>query len=210
MSTPDAATTTAYPLKPSSLHWHNLTWVTPLAYTAVTFLLGMAFPRLEHHYLPELASTISVSSAMAIGSAIASGMIALTGIVFSLAFVMVQFSATAYSPRLVLWVARDPVVSHAMGVFISTFLYALMLMAWIDRAASGHVPLISGWLMIGLLAASMAMFIALIERIGSLQVNRMLIFTGDQGRQAIEELYPAEGARAARIGTEVVERQPVT
>ena len=185
MSTPNAANS---PIAKASAHrWHKLTWVTPLAYTTVTFLIGTVFPRLEHHYVPELASTISVSSAMAIGSAIASGMIALTGIVFSLAFVMVQFSATAYSPRLVLWVARDPVVSHAMGVFIATFLYVLMLMAWIDREASGHVPLISGWLVIGLLAASMAMFIALIERIGSLQVNRMLIFTGDQGRKAIKE-----------------------
>jgi uncharacterized membrane protein len=109
-----------------------------------------------------------------------------------------------------LWVARDPVVSHALGVFIATFLYALMLMAWVDREASGYVPLISGWLVVGLLAASMAMFIALIERIGSLQVNRMLIFTGDQGRQAIRELYPSEGSRAARIETEVVERKPIT
>jgi len=209
MSTPDAVST-SYRLKPSAHRWHKLTWVTPLAYTTVTFIFGMVFPRLEHHYVPELTSTISVSSAMAIGSAIASGMIALTGIVFSLAFVMVQFSATAYSPRLVLWVARDPVVSHAMGVFIATFLYALMLMAWIDREASGHVPLISGWLVIGLLAASMGMFIALIERIGSLQVNRMLIFTGDQGRKAIQELYPSEGLRAARVETGVVERKPVT
>ena len=72
-----------------------------------------------------------------------------------------------------------------MGVFSATFLYALMLMAWIDREASGQVPLISGWLVIGLLAASMGMFIALIERIGSLQVNRMLIFTGDQGRRRL-------------------------
>ncbi len=130
---------------------------------------------------------------MAIGSAIASGMIALTGIVFSLAFVMVQFSATAYSPRLVLWVARDPWCRTAWACSSATFLYALILMAWIDREASGKVPLISGWLVIGLLAASMGMFIALIERIGSLQVNRMLIFTGDQGRKAIEELYPSDG-----------------
>ena len=36
-------------------------------------------------------------------SAAASGMMALTGIVFAMAFVMVQFSAVAYSPRLVLW-----------------------------------------------------------------------------------------------------------
>jgi hypothetical protein len=32
-------------------------------------------------------------------SAAASGMMALTGIVFAMAFVMVQFSAIAYSPR---------------------------------------------------------------------------------------------------------------
>ena len=42
---------------------------------------------------------ISAPAAMAIYSAVGSGMLALTGIVFSLAFVMVQFSATAYSPR---------------------------------------------------------------------------------------------------------------
>ena len=70
---------------------------------------------------------------------------------FSLAFVMVQFSAAAYSPRLVLWVARDPVVSHALGVFSATFLYALMLLAWVDRSASGKGPLISGWMVFGLL-----------------------------------------------------------
>jgi hypothetical protein len=34
-------------------------------------------------------------------------MIALTGIVFTVGLVMVQFSAIAYSPRLVLLLARD-------------------------------------------------------------------------------------------------------
>ena len=151
----------------------------------------MSLPRVEHYFLPGSVSTLSAAAAMNVCSAIASGMIALTGIVFSLAFVMVQFSATAYSPRLVLWVARDPVVSHALGVFISTFLYALMALAWVDRDASGKVPFISGWLVFALLLASMAMFIALIERVGLLQVNRMLIFIGARGRKAIDELYPA-------------------
>jgi uncharacterized membrane protein len=48
-----------------------------------------------------------------------------------------------------------------------------------------------------LLVASVGMFIALIERLGMLQVNRMLIFTGDQGRKAIDELYAYEGSAAA-------------
>lgn len=191
--------------------WLKLTgWLIPLAYVVVTLVVGMVVPRLEHRFMPEMVSTMSVSSMMAIGSSIASGMLALTGIVFSLAFVMVQFSATAYSPRLVLWVARDPVVSHALGVFSATFLYALLMLAWVDREASGRVPLISGWAVFALLLASMGMFIALIERIGMLQVNRMLIFTGDQGRKAADELYPPDASPVSGKEAPDVGRWPVT
>jgi uncharacterized membrane protein len=74
----------------------------------------MIFPRLETPIFHGLASTVTVSVAMAIYSSVASGMLVLTAVVFSLAFVMVQFSATAYSPRLVLWVSRDPFMWHAV------------------------------------------------------------------------------------------------
>src|SRR5215472_10873645 len=168
------------------------TWVIPLTYVLTTLIVGMLLPRIEHYVLPHLVTTMSASAAMGICGAIASGMISLTGIVFSLAFIMVQFSATAYSPRLVLWVARDPVVSHALGIFTATFLYALIMLGWVDRNASGKVPLISGWMVFVLLLASMVAFIALIERIGLLKVSRMLIFTGNYGRKAIDELYPPE------------------
>ena len=75
-------------------------------------------------------------------------MLALTGIVFSLAFVMVQFSSIAYSPRLALWFSRDPVISHAMGIFTSTFIYSLSALGWVDRGGSGKVPFFSTWLVI--------------------------------------------------------------
>ena len=64
-------------------------------------------------------------------------MMALTGVVFAMAFVMVQFSAIAYSPRLVLWFARDRVLFHSLGAFAATFIYALFTLAWIDRAQPG-------------------------------------------------------------------------
>jgi uncharacterized membrane protein len=160
-----------------------------MAYTTITLLIGITFPRLEHHFMPQMVSTMSAASAMSVCSAIASGMIALTGIVFSLTFVMVQFSATAYSPRLVLWLARDRVMSHSLGMFIATFLYALIMLAWVDRNASGRVPFISSWLVVGLLIASMGMFITLIQRITLLQINRMLVFTANRGRAAIDEVY---------------------
>lgn len=165
-------------------------WLVPSLYAAAAILLGLALPRVEGRILPALASPLNISAATTIYSAIASGMIALTGIVFSLTFVMVQFSASAYSPRLALWMARDPLLAHALGMFIATFVYAIAALAWLDRGVAASVPLISSLLVVALLLASMGMFIALIERIGLLQVNRMLTFTGDRGRKVIMTTYP--------------------
>jgi uncharacterized membrane protein len=165
-------------------------WFVPLLYAAGALLVSFSVPRLANNLLPGFVSTVSVNAAIGFYSAIASGMIALTAIVFSLTFVMVQFSATAYSPRLVLWIARDPVVSHAIGVFTATFLYALAALVWVDRDGSGRVPLAGIWVVGFLLIISVMMFIGLVQRVGMLQVNRMLIFTGDQGREVVENLYP--------------------
>jgi uncharacterized membrane protein len=164
-------------------------WRVPALYAASALAAGAALPRVEMHLLPGLTSSISVSAATAIYSSIASGMIALTGIVFSLTFVMVQFSATAYSPRLVLWLARDPLISHTLGTFIATFLYAIAALAWVGRG-SASVPLVSALAVIGLLMASVALLVALIQRIALLQINRLLGFTSDQGRKVIDDLYP--------------------
>jgi uncharacterized membrane protein len=176
-------------------------WGIPAIYAGVAIAAALTFPRFESRIFPGLVSQVSISAATAIYSAIASGMIALTGIVFSLTFVMVQFSATAFSPRLVMWIARDPVMSHALGVFSATFLYAIAALAGVDRNGSGKVPFVSGWVVIGLLLASVGMFVALIHRVGLLQVNRMLIFTGDQGRRVITTLYPRSKSASLAAGS---------
>jgi uncharacterized membrane protein len=103
---------------------------------------------------------------------------------------MVQFSASAYSPRLVLWISHDPVIPHATGVFTATFVYALTSLAWVDRSGSGRVPLIGIVVLAALLIVSIIMFIGLIQRVSTLQVTRILIFTGNHGREIIENLYP--------------------
>src|SRR5215472_8428729 len=133
-------------------------WFIPLAYAIASLLFGFTVPRLVVAELPDWISTISVNAAIGIYSSIASGMIALTGIVFSLTFLMVQFSATAYSVRLVHWIARDRVLYHAMGVFTATFLYALTALAWVDRSGTGRVPVVGIEVVAVLLIASIIMF----------------------------------------------------
>jgi len=83
-------------------------WGIPLAYADAAVVVGPTLPRFETTLFPGLSTKVSVQAAIAIYSTLGSGMLAFTSIVFSFTFVMVQFSATAYSPRLVLWVARDP------------------------------------------------------------------------------------------------------
>jgi uncharacterized membrane protein len=166
-------------------------WTVTAVYAGAAIAAGVLLPRLESRLLPRLLSPVSVSAAIAIYSSVASGMIALTGVVFSLTFVMVQFSATAYSPRLVLWFSRDPLLAHAFGTFAATFLYAIAALAWVDRGpAAGHAPLISAVMVIALLLASIGMFIGLVHRVAGLQISRTLAFTGDLGRRVIHTTYP--------------------
>src|SRR3954467_11833187 len=145
------------------------TWSIPAWYAGLALIAALCLPRLEARFGLALDTGVDPASLLAMFSAIASGMIALTGIVFSLAFVMVQFSATAYSPRLVLWIARDPLLWHGVGIFSATFLYTLGVIAWVEHERSGGVPFFSAWLVIGLLLGSVALFIALIERLSLLQ-----------------------------------------
>jgi uncharacterized membrane protein len=176
---------------------HLSSWVIPAIYAGAALVAGLTFPRFESQIFPDLVVSTSVSVAIAFYSSVASGMIALTAIVFSLTCLMVQFAATAYSPRLVLWITRDPVITHALGIFTATFLYALAALAGTGRSGLTQAPFVSAWVVIVLLLVSVGMFIALVHRVALLQVNHMLIFTGNHGRKVIEKIYPGLESEAA-------------
>ena len=96
-------------------------WVIPMLYTLASVTAGLILPRLEHAYFAGYAENISVGSALAFFSTVSSGMMALTGIVFAIAFVLVQFNAFAYSWRLVIIFAGSPRLFHTLGIFFATF-----------------------------------------------------------------------------------------
>jgi len=164
-------------------------WLIPTVYVCASLIAGVLIPRIEQAYLASYTLGMSVASAQAYLSAAASGMLALTGIVFAMAFVVVQFSAIAYSPRLVLWFARDRVLFHSLGAFAATFVYALCTLAWVDRHGSGRVPLFSA-LMVGLLLVfSMLLFARLVQRLSDLQITSVLQLIGDKGRGVIHDMF---------------------
>jgi uncharacterized membrane protein len=168
-------------------------WPIPIIYAAVSIACSLVVPRIESAYFAAYTFGLSVASAQALLSAAASGMMALTGIVFAIAFVMVQFSAIAYSPRLVLWFARDRTLFHSLGVFVATFVYSLATLAWIDRGGSGRVPLFSTLLVGVLLLVSVLLFSLLVKRISDLQITNVLQLVGSKGREVIREMFERHG-----------------
>ncbi len=191
-------------------------WSIPMVYVGITLLCALVLPRLEYKYLASFSHSLSVSSSLAVLSAIASGMMALTGIVFALAFVMVQFSAVAYTPRLVAWFGRDPTLFHALGLFVATFLYAIAALAWTDRGGNGKVPLFSVLLVAVLLSVSMIVFARLVNRLSELQIANVLHVIGQKGREIIRDMFPlfdsAAGARRPSwsVVAEQVRQHPIT
>jgi uncharacterized membrane protein len=183
-------------------------WLIPMVYVAASVVCGLLLPRLEQIYLSSYTLGLSVASAQAYLSAAASGMMALTGIVFAMAFVMVQFSAIAYSPRLVLWFARDKVLFHSLGAFAATFLYALFTLAWVDRGGSGTVPLFSNLLVAIMLIFSMLLFSRLVQRLTDLQITSVLRLIGNNGRVVIRDMFERADRRPAverKAGIELAE-----
>jgi uncharacterized membrane protein len=173
-------------------------WLIPMFYVIGAVFGGMALLRIEHALATDASFQVyelSVSSAQAYLSAAASGMMALTGIVFAMGFVMVQFSAIAYSPRLVLWFARDRTLFHALGAFSATFFFALATLVWVDRGGSGMVPPFSSLIVGILIIVSMLLFARLMQRLSDLQISNVLHLIGDQGRAVIAGMFRRLGDR---------------
>src|SRR5262249_11002045 len=111
-------------------------WSIPIFYSSAAIVFSLIFPRFEYEHFRAVSHDLSAAAGAAFFASVAQGMLALTGVVFALAFVMIQFASTAYSPRLVLWVSRDPAIWHCLGIFTATFVYALTALIWVDRAGS--------------------------------------------------------------------------
>lgn len=137
-----------------------------------------------------LSQLVSEPIAVTVLSTIASGMIAFTGVVFSLVLLAVQFGSSQYSPRLTRYLLQDPVIRHALGIFSATFLYALFAIVELGFPGPASDPTWPTAVALVLLFASLGMFLALLGRVSRLQVGNVLRNIGAQGREVIQRLYP--------------------
>jgi uncharacterized membrane protein len=160
-------------------------WIIPMTYVVLGFVCGQVVPRFEYMYLGTHSFGLSVASAQAGLSAAASGMMALTGMVFAIAFIMVQFGAIAYSPRVVRWFVNDRMLYHSIGIYSFTFIFSFFTLGWVDRSGTGTVPAYSTLAVGVFIMISMFLFVKLVQRVIDLQIANVLRLIGDGGRKVI-------------------------
>ncbi len=135
-------------------------------------------------------------SARALLSSIASSMLTLTALVFSVTIVVLQLASGQFSPRVLRTFLRDPRSQTTLGVFLATFLYALIVLRGV-RGDGGtvdrFVPGISVGVSFALVVISVAFFVQYIHNITtSIRVIEIIDRISKETAAAIERVHPAD------------------
>jgi len=168
-------------------------WVVSGTYVLLAMLLAIVLSRVDRSHPIESVAVIENSAAEQLLGAIAAGMIAFTGIVFSISLVVSQFWNTAYSFRLTQWLRQTPLTAHAFGVFSATFVYALAALFVLGRHSNARLVL-TELASIGLLLASVFFFLLLLYgTLRQMNLSYVLVLVGTRGRAVIDDLYGMPG-----------------
>jgi uncharacterized membrane protein len=170
----------------------NSIWIVPAIFSALAIAMGLILPGVDERTDAVIGVSFGASSAQGILGALAGGMITFTGFVFSILLLAVQFGSSQFSPRMLRRFLRDPTTKIALGMFMATFIYALLVLRAIQPSTNQNfIPDISVTVALWLLLFSMILFLRLISRTTQgLRVAAVLGDLGRDGANVIDRIYP--------------------
>lgn len=135
------------------------------------------------------------SGARSFLSSITHAKIAFTGLVFSITIVILQLTSGQFSPRVLRAFLRDRAIQFALGVFISTFVYAMVVQRAVTGSA-GRDPFVPRIAVTGafvLVLASVGLFIFYIHHVANMiRVATIVASLGAESRNLLVFRYPAD------------------
>ena len=169
----------------------NSLWIVPAILGALAIAMGILLPDLDESVSKTIGISFGSGAAQGMLGAIAGGMITFTGFVFSILLLAVQFGSSQFSPRMLRRFLRDPTTKFSLGIFMATFIYALLVLRTIGSGGNqDFVPDNSISIALLLLLLSMIMFLRLINRTTQgLRVAAVVADLGREGRAVIDRIY---------------------
>ena len=133
-------------------------------------------------------------SARSLLSTIATSMMTLTALVFSITMVVLQLASSQFSPRALHTFLRDRQNQVTLGVFLATYVYALLALRQVrgtDAAISHFVPGMTITVAFVLVLVCVGLFVAYIHHIStSIQVSQIVRRIEAKSRALVERRYP--------------------
>ena len=128
-------------------------------------------------------------AALQILSTIAASMVSLAALVLTITMVVVQLAMGQFSPRIVQTFLRDKPSQIAVGLFIATFVHAMLTLR--EVRGSGTVPGLSIVVAYVLVVISVVVLVLYIHHIGrSLRVSALIELVGSETRTLLDREYP--------------------
>jgi uncharacterized membrane protein len=146
------------------------------------------------------------SAARSILSTVAVSMVSLTTLVLTITMVVVQLAMGQFSPRIVQRILRDKPSQFAIGLFVATFVHAILALREVSSSEGGQVPGIAVGMAYLLVLASIVVLVLYVQHIGqALRVSALVELVSHDTRGLVDKLYP-DGGNPAPLHDEAVLR----
>jgi len=181
-------------------------WFVPALMCLGAFLLAEGLITLDRRlgdlevpgWVAVLVYRVGESGSRDVLGAIASSSLAVAGTTFSITMAVLALTSSTYGPRLVRNFMADPGNQAVLGVFVSTFLYSLLVLRSIrvigdpgDQNAEVFVPHLAVNAAVLLAVVNVAVLIYFIHHISdSIQVSTLSSTVRSELLQTIDRLYP--------------------
>ena len=158
--------------------------------------------------LPSFVIEGSADGARQLLTTVAAAVITVVGVVFSIMIVALTLASTQFGPRMLRNFIRDRGTQHTLGIFVATFVYAILALVSIGGGAHGiFVPHISITLTLLALVLDMGVLIYFINHITtSIQLPQVIAsIARDLAGAIAAEGVRGEEARGAETGPSLAE-----
>jgi len=177
-------------------------WLLPAAIVLAVGVLALGLLQVDRALQRDagivLAFTGGPSSARDVLAVVSSSMITFTGLVFSITVVVLVLASNQYSPRVLRTFLRDRLTQVALGLFIATFVYALLALRAVRGTDSSppdqtFVPGVTVGVAVLLVLVAVAVFVRYIGHIVQLvRLEHIVERIAVETRQAIARVHPPD------------------
>jgi uncharacterized membrane protein len=195
------------------IHIRGSLWFVPVVCVLAGALLSFATIAVDRAFDYDAIPGDVVGSPQAAAlvlSTVAASMVSLAALVLTITMVVVQLAMGQFSPRIVQRILRDKPSQFAIGLFVATFVHAILALREVHEGpnGTGKVPEVAIVTAFVLVLASVAVLVVYVHHIGqALRVSALIELVGKETRGLLDRRYPDKGPQPESRGNVIRARQ---